>query len=171
MATMILSSKPVATAELAHERVVSLRNWLDGNWGAVFSNANDFAPSPTTPPGFLTCIAQAVLAAGIKPIAFDRSLDLPLSSWLDHAINDDSLVVINSDGEDLIDLAEYALAMQLDGLRQPFVSLIDERGRVRMTVRYRSRAGERSMADVIALVTALRNGSLHEARELSASVA
>ncbi|HVF18192.1 MAG TPA: hypothetical protein VNA21_14825, partial [Steroidobacteraceae bacterium] len=70
MATMILSNKPLATAELAHERIVALRDWLDGHWAAVFSNPNDFAPSPTTPAGFITCIADAVLAAGIKPIAF-----------------------------------------------------------------------------------------------------
>jgi thioredoxin-dependent peroxiredoxin len=171
MATMILSNKPLATAELAHERVVSLRDWLDGNWAAVFSNPNDFAPSPTTPAGFITCIADAVLTAGIKPIAFNRSLGLPLSSWLDHAINDDSLVVLNNDGEDVIDMAEYALALHLDGLHRSFVSLIDERGRVRMTVKYRPLDGERSMADVVELVTALRNGSLQEARELSASVA
>ena len=171
MATMILSSTPVATAELAHERIVPLSAWLDGNWGAVFSNPNDFAPAPTTPSGYITCIAQAVLAARIKPIAFNRSLDLPPSSWLDHAINDDSLVVLNNDGEDVIDLAEYTLAAHLDGLRQSFVSLIDERGRVRMTVKYRPLESERSMADVIELVTALREGSVRQARELSTSVA
>ena len=99
------------------------------------------------------------LAAGIKPIAFNRSLDLPLASWLDHAINDDSLVVLNNDGEEVIDMAEYALASHLDSLRQSFVSLIDERGRVQMTVKYRPLDGERSMTDVIELVTALRNGS------------
>ncbi|HVF17771.1 MAG TPA: hypothetical protein VNA21_12700 [Steroidobacteraceae bacterium] len=68
-------------------------------------------------------------------------------------------------------MAEYALALHLDALHRSFVSLIDERGRVRMTVKYRPLDGERSMADVVDLVTALRNGSLQEARELSASVA
>jgi len=170
MPTLLLSNKPLATAELAHERVLSLREWLGGSRGAVFSNANDFAPAPTTPAGFVTCLAHAAIDADIKPIAFDRSAEPASHSWLDHAINDDSWVVLNNDGEDVIDLAEYALAAHLDALRRPFVSIIDPQGRVRVTVTYRPAYGTRSILDVIELVDAVRTGSLDQVRELTALV-
>ena len=171
MPTLLLSNKHLATAELAHERVLSLRDWLGGDWGAVFSNPNDFAPTPTTPAGFITCLAQAMTDAGIKPIAFNRSAEPSAQhGWLDHAINDDAWVVLNNDGEDVIDLAEFALASHLDALHRPFVTIIDARGRVRITVTYQPSAGTRSILDVVDLVEALRSGSHEQVRELSALV-
>jgi alkyl hydroperoxide reductase subunit AhpC len=171
MSILLLSSKPIATAELAHERVLSLRAWLDGCWAAVFSNPNDFAPAATTPPGFVTCLAHALTDAGIKPIAFNRSAEPSAHhSWFDHAIGDDSWVVLNNDGEDVIDLAEFALAAHLDCLHRPFVSIIDERGRVRVTVTYRPSQGTRSVLDVVELVSTLKTGLVTDVRELSALV-
>ena len=102
MATAVLDPTPTG---LAHERVVSLRVWLDGRWAAVFSHPNDFAPVPTTPAGFVAYMADGVLASGFKPLAFAASLEIPASSWLDHAFDDAEAAVLTALGSGLLMLA------------------------------------------------------------------
>lgn len=169
MATMTLATTHADAAALAHERLVPLREWLRGHWAAVFSNPEDFAPDPSTPPGFVTCIAHEARLARIKPIAFARSLE-PVSNWLDHAVNDDALVVLNH-RNDIIDLAERCLATTLARLRQPFVVILDERGRARMTLNYRSGDRRRTMLDVVDMVELLRRGRVPSIRSRDAEIA
>lgn len=134
MASVILAAD---NAAFAHERVVSLRQWLNGHWAIVMSHPDDFAPHPSTPCGFVNRLADDVLAAGVKPIAFGHSLEPLAPSWLDHAVNDDSVVLLDHDSECVVDLAEKALASQLSTLRRPFVLILDDNARSRTTLQYR----------------------------------
>lgn len=143
---------------LTHERICALRDWLEGRWGAVFSHPEDFAPAPTTPQGYVTCIAAAVLDAEIKPIEFRESLEAQQSTWLDHAFNDDAVVLLSSDAADVVDLAEHALASKLEGMASMrFVLLIDPTGHVRLTMKYESSERPRLMIDIVHTVAALRS--------------
>jgi alkyl hydroperoxide reductase subunit AhpC len=162
MASVILAAEADAApshADLAHERVVALQEWLSGHWAIVLSNPEDFAPHASTPCGFVNYFADGVLAAGVKPIAFGHSLEPLAPSWLDHAVNDDSVVLLEQDGDRVVDLAERALAAQLAALRGPFVLILDQRGRCRLTLQYRQQSRQHrpcTMRDLLEMVEVLR---------------
>lgn len=162
MASVLLASDSGIRSwnvDLAHERVVPLRQWLNGDWGIVLSDPQDFAPHPSTPSGFVNRLADSVLTARVKLIAFGRSLE-PTPSWLDHAVNDDSVVVLDSNGR-IIDLAERALASRLATLERPFALILDDNAQCRTTLQYLQQPAERStcrMSDLIEIVTRLRSG-------------
>ena len=159
MPTMRLASRERhATNCATHERIVSLRDWLQGHWAVVCSHPDDFAPPRGTPAGFVTCIAEGLRASHIKLIAFDRTHEPPSASWLDHSVNDDAIVLLDRDDTCVVDLAEYALATKLATLTRPFVVIVDERGRLRLTLSYRTDEPSKTLFDVVELVTILREG-------------
>ena len=173
MATLLLATETESSMLLAHERVMTLRDWLQGQWGLVFSHPADFAPHSSTPPGFTTCIADDLLAAGIKPLVFSTSLEQLPESWFDHALNDDSVVLLANHDARVLDLAECALASQLAALNRPFVLILDDRGRCRTTLTYAPNAQHRprTMLDIIEIVATLRSGTTHQAPALRAQLA
>jgi alkyl hydroperoxide reductase subunit AhpC len=170
MATLRLAGKdlPVATAS-NHEHIVSLRDWLQGQWGAVCSDPDDFAPPRGTPAGFVTCIAEGLRATGLKLIAFDRTSEPASPNWLDHAVNDDALVLLDRDDTCVVDLAERVLAAKLATLATRFVIILDQRGRVRATINYRAEDRSRSLFDVVELVSVLRDGAIESQPQRQAS--
>lgn len=168
MASLVLASEPAAATPLKHERVCSLREWLNGRWAAVFSHPEDFAPHPSTPQGFTTCLVDGLIGAGIKPLVFGTMLEQLPESWFDHAVDDDSVVVLKTYDEPIMDLAERALATKLQALRGPFMLLLDERGRCRTTLRYSTGAHHRprTILDVIEIASALQHDSRARPHEL-----
>lgn len=158
MAVIVLA-RHAARDALTHERIVALREWLDGSWGAVFSHPEDFAPAPTTPPGYVTHIAELVIEARIKPIAFHGLLENQRSTWLDHAFNDDAVVLVGCDESSVVDLAEHALASRLEALasEQRFVLIVDAAGHLRLTLQYAAEERPRSTMDILHTVAALRD--------------
>ncbi len=160
MATLVLATEPASWNTLKHERVRSLREWLDGQWAALFSHPEDFAPHPSTPHGFTTCLADGLTAAGIKPLVFGTTIEQPSESWFDHALDDDSVVALKTYHGPVVDLAECALATRLATLRQPFVLILDEHSRCRTTLRYATNANgsPRTIVDVIEIVGVLQHG-------------
>jgi alkyl hydroperoxide reductase subunit AhpC len=161
MATLRLAGKDLTVAAaLNREHIVSLRDWLQGQWGAVCSDPDDLAPPRGTPAGFITCIAEGLRATGLKLIAFDRTSEPARPSWLDHAVNDDALVLLDRGDACVIDLAERALATRLATNAHRFVVIVDERGRIRTTINYRAGDRSRSLFDVVELVSQLRDGAV-----------
>ena len=159
MPTLRLASSERRAAYCAsHERVRSLREWLQGHWAVVCSHPDDFAPPRGTPEGFVTCIAEGLRTERVKMIGFDCTLEPPPASWLDHAVNDDSIVVLDGECATVVDLAEHALAAKLAALTQPFVVIVDDRGRVRTTLKYRYGDRSRTLFDIVELVAILRAG-------------
>ena len=152
----LASSERRGTYCASHERIRSLRDWLQGDWAVVCSHPDDFAPPRGTPEGFVTCIAEGLRAERLKMIGFDRTLEPPPASWLDHSVNDDSIVVLDGDDATVVDLAEHALAAKLAELTQPFVVIVDDRGRVRTTLKYRYGDRSRTLFDIVELVAVLR---------------
>lgn len=156
MASVILGAA-TATAP-THERIVSLLDWLEGHWAIVMSHPDDFAPPPTTPTGFTNRLADQMLAADVKPIAFGHSLELMTPNWLDHAVNDDAVVLLDTNGDRIVDLAERALATRLATCTGRFVSILDERGRCRTILHYVEslRTRPRTLRDLMEIVAVLR---------------
>ena len=162
MASVLLASdfdSRCSHAELANERVVPLKQWLNGDWAIVLSDPHDFAPHPSTPSGFVNRLADSVLSAGVKLIAVGHSLEPPAPSWLDHAVNDDSVVLLDSKDR-VVDLAERALASRLATLERPFALVLDDKARCRTTLHYRQPAEHAAcrMGDLLEIVTTLRDG-------------
>lgn len=165
MATLILASRRTAGAAAGESKHASLRNavrlreWLDGCWGVLYSNPEDFAPHPSTPRGFIACLSGEFEQHEVKPITFDNTRGAAPESWLDVAVDDRSLVVVDAQGGDrVIDLAERSLAAQLARLADPFVMILDAWGRCRSTLSYRPRRIDRprTLTDILDAVAVLR---------------
>lgn len=148
-----------------HERLVSLLEWLDGQWAIAMSHPEDFAPCPTTPIGFKNSLADAVLAQQIRPIAVTRSVEPPPPCWLDHAVNDDAVVMLDRSRSLFLNLAERALAARIAALDGPFALILDDRGRCRATLRYDAHSlRERSctLQGLADIANSLRQTSTHD---------
>lgn len=156
MANVVLASDCEISQK--HERVVTLREWLDDHWSIVMSHPDDFGPRATTPLGFVNCMADSVLAAGVKPMGFGHSLEALVPNWLDHAVNDDAVVLLDRDSDRIVDLAERALAVRLKQLRGRFILVLDPLGRCRSTVEYRAETliEPCTMGDLLMMVDVLR---------------
>lgn len=162
MATLILASRHALDADVPSHRTMRLREWLDGQWGIVYSNPEDFAPHPSTPRGFVSRLAGEFERYCVKPIALGTEISAAPHSWLDIAMEDHSLVIVDADGVDepVIDLAERALAMKIAGIDSRFVMILDANGRCRSTIHYRPRRIDRprTLADILKVVEVLQGG-------------
>lgn len=143
MATLILASKRALDEQSG--RSTQLREWLAGHWAVLFSNPEDFAPHPGTPAGFVSRLSHDLAQCHAKAITLGEDIVPGRRSWIDDAVEDDSLVVLDGDsGEDtVLDFAERALALKVASLTGPFVLLLDENGCCRSTIIYRT-AGYRN---------------------------
>jgi len=138
---------------------VRLREWLNGRWGVLYSNPEDFAPHPSTPRGFIACLSGEFEHYEVKPLTLGNHSGAAPESWLDVAMDDQSVVVVAGSREhSVIDLAERALARQLARLKDPFVMILDTWGRCRSTLSYRPRRIDRprTLTDILNVVDGLR---------------
>lgn len=161
MATLIFSSHH-SSGDQSAPSVMRLREWLDGRWGILYSNPEDFAPHPSTPHGFIASMCGEFEQHDVKPITVGSGIGAVSQSWLDLAVEDDSLVIVDADVDAaVIDLAERALAMRLAKLAGPFVMILDAHGRCRATISYRPRRIDRprTLADILNVVEVLRGGA------------
>lgn len=163
MSTLILASRHALNADARPHRVRRLREWLEGHWGLLYSNPEDFAPHPSTPRGFISRLGGEFEHCNVKPIVLGSDFGTAPPSWLDIAMEDDSLVIVDADGVDepVIDLAERALAMQLAGIDGRFVMILDANGRCRSTISYRPRRIDRprTLTDLLNVVEVLQGGA------------
>lgn len=164
MATLILASRRAALGEelkhAATRNAKRLRDWLNGRWGILYSNPEDFAPHPSTPRGFIACMSGEFEQYEVKPITLGSERGAARESWLDVAVDDHSLVIVDPHPRDdrVIDFAERALAMRLARIVEPFVMILDAAGRCRSTITYRPRRIDRprTLGDLLDAVAVLR---------------
>lgn len=166
MATLILANRRAAGGALGENskrasacNAKRLRAWLDGRWGILYSNPEDFAPHPSTPRGFIACMSGEFDQYEVKPITLGDG-GASQESWLDVAVDDHSLVIVDPNTRDdrVIDFAERALAMRLARIVDRFVMILDASGRCRSTITYRPRRIDRprTLADLLDAVAVLR---------------
>jgi alkyl hydroperoxide reductase subunit AhpC len=163
MATLNVTATAASNDSQQACRSTTLREWLAGSWGVLFSNPEHFAPHPTTPAGFITLLADDFVVCGAKPIKVAGRSDETRSCWLDYAGADCADVVIDTAARDstVVDLCERSLASMLTRMESPYVVVVDPLGRCRSTMTYRLRHGERSRTidDVLSVVQVLRAGA------------
>jgi alkyl hydroperoxide reductase subunit AhpC len=168
MATLILASQRAVSGDQSVPNLMRLHEWLNGHWGILYSNPEDFAPHPSTPRGFIARLCGEFEQYDVKPITLGNEIGAAPQSWLDVAVDDNSLVIVDANGVDepVVDLAERALAMRLAKLEGPFVMILDAHGRCRSTISYRPRRIDRprTLADILNVVEVLRGGARSLAR-------
>jgi len=156
-------SPPLPADVPADVPVIALHDWLQGSWALLFSNPDDFAPHASTPPGFMACLVDELRRSHTKPLVLANRLQQGIRiNWLQHAINDPSVIVLQAAGTDqVVDFATRALALKLKRLQPPFVLILDDHGRCRSTISYRPRRIDRlrTVQDLLSVVAVLRGAA------------
>lgn len=157
---MLLVARAAVGEQHPGRTVAGLRDCLQGDWALLFSNPEDFAPHASTPPGFLTHVAEQFRRTRTRPFAVIHQLQQSLAStWLQLATDDRSLLVLDcAASQRVVDFATRALMHKLRRLEPPYVLVLDERGRCRSTLCYRAGCIDRpcTVAELLCVVTALR---------------
>jgi alkyl hydroperoxide reductase subunit AhpC len=133
--------------------VPALRDWLQGQWGMIFSHPEDFQEAGLEQDRWLVVLSQEFRAAGVRPLACQPSTGRTDASWVSALTGDPWYVQLEGD---VADLAARQLRSELDGLGSRFVLVVDENLRRRGLLPYRRGAGRLSPLDLAASVRALR---------------
>jgi alkyl hydroperoxide reductase subunit AhpC len=131
----LLTGEVAHTFDLRRLRARRLTDWLQGDWAVLLSDAEDFAPHPSTPPSYLARLNFEFLNRHTKPLVLASDPWTRDESWVRELTGDDSLIVCD-DGGGYADLAGHELRAQLARLSRPFALALDARGRIRVTLRY-----------------------------------
>jgi hypothetical protein len=165
MTTLLMAEDAVPGQLHGHPPALGLQQCLQGHWALLFSNPEDFAPHPSTPAGFMRCVADDLQRARTRAFAVAHRLEQsPPNGWLQQVTADvapgRSLIVLEcgANGGRVVDLATRALAHKLRQLATPYVLVLDEHGRCRSTISYRARRIDRprSLTELLCMVVALR---------------
>jgi alkyl hydroperoxide reductase subunit AhpC len=118
----LLTGDVAHSFDLRRARARRLTEWLRGDWAVLLSDAEDFAPHPSTPPSYLARLNFEFLKRQTKPLVLASDPWARDESWVRDLTGDDSLIVCDD--------------AQLARLPRPFVLALDAGGRVRVTLRY-----------------------------------
>jgi hypothetical protein len=172
--TMLLVARDAVLEQHSGHPLVGMHDHLQGDWALLFSNPEDFAPHASTPPGFLTYLADKFERGRTRPFALIQQPQQSLTpTWLQHATGDRSLLVLDcSPNRRIVDLATRALLRKLRQLDPPYVLVLDEQGRCRSTLCYRARQIDRprSVEELLCMVTALRGDVTLASRNQTAAL-
>lgn len=133
--------------------VPTLRDWLDGHWGLIFSHPEDFQETGLEQERWLVVLAQEFRAAGLRPLSCQPRSGRADASWVSKLTGDQWFVQL----EDAVaDLAARQLRAEINSIDSRFVLVIDERLRRRGLLPYRPGTRRLSPLDLVASVIALR---------------
>src|SRR5688572_24713127 len=82
MTILLLETERVAREGGLFAHPVSLRSWLAGHWGLLFSHADDFAQYDIEADRWLVLIQEAFDAARLRPLGLARHPDAALHGWI-----------------------------------------------------------------------------------------
>jgi hypothetical protein len=138
--------------------VPTLRDWLAGQWGLIFSHPEDFQETGLAleQDRWLVVLAQEFRAAGVRPLTCQPRSGRADASWVSKLTDDQWFVQL--EGE-VADLAARQLRSEISAIDSRFVLVIDERLRRRGLLPYRPGSRRLSPLDLIASVAALRQRS------------
>jgi hypothetical protein len=141
--------------------VPTLRDSLIGHWGILFSDPEHFAPHPSTPRGFFRLVAERLARERVRPLTVAREDRYPC--WIDEVMDADcslSLTSAATRDSTIVDFAASCLRMKVASLSGPFVLVLDDFGRCRLTLSYQAQRIDRprTIEDLLAVVDVLRKG-------------
>lgn len=153
---------------------VSLREWLDGRWGILFSHPDDFIHCELELERWLEIVGNAFRHARIRPLALSRRTCPIDRGWVSQLSGDDCSVSLHErmNGGASLDFHSYRLRACLEGIDQRFAMIIDPSPSQRRTLLYGGAGKPASPLDLIGLACRLRNPETHasqSAAEPSAS--
>jgi hypothetical protein len=135
--------------------VPTLREWLAGQWGLIFSHPEDFQE-----PGlaleqdrWLVVLAQQFRAAGLRPLIWQPHAGRADASWVSKLTGDQCFVQLEGT---VADLAARQLRAEMSSIDSRFVLVIDDRLRRQGLLPYRPGGRRLSPLDLVASVLALR---------------
>ncbi|HTT04255.1 MAG TPA: hypothetical protein VMF64_03130 [Steroidobacteraceae bacterium] len=135
--------------------VPTLRDWLGGQWGLIFSHPEDFQESglELEQDRWLVVLAQEFRAAGVRPLSCQPRSGRPDASWVSMLTGDQWFVQLEGA---VADLAARQLRAELSSMDSRFVLIIDDRLRRRGQLPYRPGGRRLSPLDLVASVSAMR---------------
>jgi alkyl hydroperoxide reductase subunit AhpC len=118
--------------------VATLRDWLQGRWGLLFSHPHDFASYGFEMDRWLVHTQQALAASRVAALAIANGSDAPQSSWINE-IGGADIVIRWSDAHRIggvMQARERSLISTVINQTTRFVLVIDESLRPRRTYAY-----------------------------------
>jgi hypothetical protein len=149
---------------------MSLRAWLAGRWGILFSHPEDFAQEQLELDRWISVLNQGFRAQGVAAVALLRAGHNPEQGWLGRlaTLTRDSAAALSLDLPQPAALADFAAgALRADITRNGprFALIIDSDLRCRRALSYRSRGELPSPLDLIGWAVALRKRARECVRE------
>jgi hypothetical protein len=140
---------------------MSLRAWLAGRWGILFSHPEDFAQEQLEMDRWLTILSQGFSAQDVAAVALLRTGRDPDEGWLGRLATlrrdcSASLALGPSQQATLADFAAGALRADITRSGPRFAMIVDPNLRCRRVLSYRLPAQLPSPLDLIGWAVALR---------------
>lgn len=135
--------------------VPTLRDWLAGQWGLIFSHPEDFQETglELEQDRWLVVLAHEFRAAGVRPLSCQPRSGRADASWVSKLTGDQWFVQLE---DEVADLAARQLRAEIRAIDSRFVLVIDEQLRRRGLLPYRPGGRRLSPLDLVASVSALR---------------
>lgn len=148
--------------------VASLRGWLHGNWGLLFSHPDDFASYGFEADRWLVHVEHALDASAVRPLALTfGAADAP-RTWIEE-LGGATLALRDADVQRVSSLRERerSLVRAIVAATERFVMLIDESLQLRRTLLYSPGDRLPSPMELATMAARMRNARLHGAIEAS----
>lgn len=154
MATLCLSSID-RSAPVLHD-------WLDGDWGLLFSHPADFQDQGVEQDRWLESSRIEFRARRVRPLACRRPAGHADASWVGELIQDQRLIRlenVDSISENVTALAAGQLREEILGQASRFVLIIDSSLQRRGVLKYSAGRSSISPLDLLVSIDALRHRS------------
>jgi hypothetical protein len=158
MTMLLLETKRVAREGGLFAHPVSLRSWLAGDWGLLFSHADDFAEHHIEADRWLVLIQEAFTAARLRPLGLARHPDPALQGWIAEVNGGAHSVALTERRywPHIADFRTHALRELVRRSPSRFVMILDAELQLRRTVFYSTGSQAPSIFDLIAMAEKAR---------------
>ncbi|HEX4025458.1 MAG TPA: hypothetical protein VHX52_12285 [Steroidobacteraceae bacterium] len=152
-----------------------LREWLDGDWGLLFSHPEDFQDRGFECDRWLAVMRAEFQARGVRPLACAVNQRVRDGSWASALTDDWRLIKLHAAkprttvagarrppaaaADDVVDLAARVLRADICELRARFVMIVDPALRRRGVLRYGAGGTRVSPLDLLASIGAMRRAA------------
>lgn len=136
-----------------------LRDWLDGNWGMLFSHPQDFQYQGLEPDRRLDILRGEFRDCGVRPIAVRRDGGMRDMSWVGELQSDWDLIRVREPAftdADAVSFHARALREELLTLQPRFVVIVDGSLKHRGALTYSVGRCNASLHDLLASIDAMR---------------
>jgi alkyl hydroperoxide reductase subunit AhpC len=156
MATLSLTRRRACSGK--QEFALLLKDWLQGDWGLLFSHPADFAHTDLEADRWLAVVQDALAQAHIRPFAAESDQPRYGTNWIEEINGRDTAVFLDDELPSYSDEMEFnsiVLASAISRAPARFVMILDHQLRLRRTFTYSKGNQLPSVLDFIATVEKL----------------